>query len=194
MADHVREEPASDGELASRARCGDTEAFGELVRRHQARALRAALRVAGNAADAADACQEAFVRGFRLLSRFDPSRDFGAWVARIAINRALTRAGRRRALEPLEEAEAVAEPAASPEAVVTREDEGERVRRAVQELSPSDRALLAMRYEERLPVAEIAAALGIREGAVKVRLLRARERLMKRLAPEGLQGPGEEDA
>ena len=177
----------SDEKLARQAQRGDLAAFGALVRRHQARVFRAAVRVAGNRGDAEDACQEAFVRAFRALARFDPLRPFGAWVARIAINRALTRASRRRPLRPLEEAESKADPAPSPEARAAKEEESDRLRRAVAELSPADRALLALRYDEDAPISEIAATLGIRENAVKVRLLRARERLLRLI-------PTEEDA
>ncbi|MBI4345580.1 MAG: sigma-70 family RNA polymerase sigma factor [Elusimicrobia bacterium] len=175
----------SDEALARRAQGGDADAFGALVRRHQGRVFRAAVRVAGNRADAEDAVQEAFVRAFRALVRFDPLRPFGAWVAKIAINRALTRASRRKPSASLEEAERAVDPAASPEAGAARAADAAEVRRAVDGLSASDRALLALRYDEGLPVSEIAATLGVRQGAVKVRLLRLRERLLDRLGEEG---------
>src|SRR6187431_83039 len=72
-----------------RARNGDREAFGRLVRRHQRRVYAAALHILGNHSDADDATQEAFVRAYRGLSTFDGRADFFTWLYRITINTAL---------------------------------------------------------------------------------------------------------
>src|SRR5438445_2376673 len=80
-----------------RAREGDREAFGRLVRRHQKRVYGAALHILGNHFDADDATQEAFVRAFRGLPTFDGRADFFTWLYRITINTALNtlRGGKR---------------------------------------------------------------------------------------------------
>ena len=89
-------EDESDGALVRRVLEGDTEAFGALVARHQARGLRFAAAMLGDAADAEDALQDAFVRAYRSLrSCREPDR-FGAWLLRILMNRCRTRGARRR--------------------------------------------------------------------------------------------------
>lgn len=158
-------------DLAVRAQNGDEAAFAELVRRYQGAVFRLALRITGDRADAEDAAQEAFLRAWRAMGRFDPERPFGPWVLRIAANRALTKVERRRPQTSLEEAAHVAETTRDPM-------DGERLRQALGNLPPLDRAILSLRYEDGLSVADIAGTLGILEGAAKVRLFRARERLM----------------
>lgn len=160
-------------EWALKARAGDESAFAELVRAWLPAAYRVARQITRDPAEAEDAVQEAFLRAHRALHRFDPARPFGPWILTIAARRALTRARRRRRDAPLEAAAAAAEPAAPREAGLSD---------ALDELSPADRAILVLKYKEGLSVSEIARALDIGEPAVKVRLFRARERLMKRLA------------
>src|SRR5262252_5038448 len=72
-----------------RARAGDREAFGRLVRRHQRRVYAAALHILGNHSDADDVTQETFVRAYRGLAGFDGRADFFTWLYRIAVNTAL---------------------------------------------------------------------------------------------------------
>src|SRR4029077_15340666 len=82
-----------------RARSGDREAFGRLVRRHQRRVYAAALHILGSHSDADDATQEAFVRAYRGLASFDGRADFFTWLYRITVNTALNtlRTGKRGA-------------------------------------------------------------------------------------------------
>ncbi|HEX3760253.1 MAG TPA: sigma-70 family RNA polymerase sigma factor, partial [Kofleriaceae bacterium] len=82
-----------------RARRGDRDAFGRLMRRHQRRVYAAALHILGNHGDADDVTQEAFVRAYRGLAAFDGRADFFTWLYRIAVNTALNalRSGKRGA-------------------------------------------------------------------------------------------------
>src|SRR3970040_813015 len=82
-----------------RARQGDREAFGRLVRRHQRRVYAAALHILGNHSDADDATQETFVRAYKGLPTFDGRADFFTWLYRITVNTALNslRGGKRGA-------------------------------------------------------------------------------------------------
>jgi RNA polymerase sigma-70 factor (ECF subfamily) len=156
---------------------GDDAAFGELVRRYEGSAMRLAMAITRNPSDAEDAVQEAFWRAYKALPRFDPARPFGPWLLKITANRALTRARRRRPEAPLEEALAVPEAGRA-------EDRGpdlERLKQALGALSPGDRAVLSLRYDQDLPLSDIARTIGLKLGAVKVRLFRARERLLKLL-------------
>src|SRR5215210_6822145 len=88
----------ADPDLA-KARQGDREAFGRLVRRHQRRVYAAALHILGNHSDADDVTQESFVRAYKGLSSFDGRADFFTWLYRITVNTALNslRGGKRGA-------------------------------------------------------------------------------------------------
>ena len=70
-------------DLVCRAKAQDTEAFGELVRRYQRRAVSVAYRLVGNSADASDVSQDAFVRAYRNLDQLDDPARFGPWLMRV---------------------------------------------------------------------------------------------------------------
>src|SRR5688500_5789797 len=80
---------ADEDQDLDRARQGDREAFGRLVRRHQRRVYAAALHILGNHSDADDVTQESFVRAYRGLATFDGRADFFTWLYRITVNTAL---------------------------------------------------------------------------------------------------------
>lgn len=172
-------------ELVRRTLAGDAAAYAELLRRFEGAALRLALRITGDRSEAEDAVQEAFLRAYRSLARFDPERPFGPWLLKIAANRALTRAGRRRTERPLDEAAGVADPAPGPESTLAGQEDLARVREALTRLSPGERAVLSLHYEEGLPLAGAAEILGITENAAKVRLFRARQSLLALLSAGG---------
>src|SRR3954466_1921848 len=92
-------DPGGEDADLDRARRGDREAFGRLVRRHQRRVYAAALHILGNHSDADDATQETFVKAFRALTTFDGRADFFTWLYRITVNTALNtlRGGKRGA-------------------------------------------------------------------------------------------------
>ena len=75
--------PLEERELVRRARAGDARAYEELVRSHQEVAFKVAYVIAGSAADAEDAAQDAFVKAWRALGRFRPEAPFRPWVLRI---------------------------------------------------------------------------------------------------------------
>src|SRR5438034_8680326 len=101
--------PARDAALVRAAQAGSAEAFGELFRRHWARAHRSAYLVVHDAAAAEDIAQEAFLLAVRALDRFDRRRPFAPWLHRIVVNRAID-AARARALRREVPADAVPEP------------------------------------------------------------------------------------
>jgi RNA polymerase sigma-70 factor (ECF subfamily) len=90
-------------ELVERAKRGDRNAFGRLLRLHQRRVFALGMRWLRNADDADDLVQETFVRAWQALHRFDESRPFAPWILTIAANRAKTMAGRARPLEEVDE-------------------------------------------------------------------------------------------
>jgi RNA polymerase sigma-70 factor (ECF subfamily) len=171
--------------LLARARQGDLTAFEEVVRRYQRRVYGVALRIVRAHDLADDVAQEAFVRAWRSLDRFDLDRPFGPWVCRIAANLAVNHVRSPRAREEgLGEGNAET-PAAGPDPLGTVLDaEAKRVLdEAVAGLSPEQRAVFVLRTVEEMSYQEIAEALGISPGTVMSRLFRARERLVKTLAP-----------
>ncbi len=133
-------------------------------------------RMCGDAALAEDAAQEAFLRAWQNLGRYNPRFAFRSWVYRIALNVAVDALRRERPTDDLA-AEPVASSAESPEARLERKQQAEQVRQAVLDLPPASRAVLVLREYEALSYHEIAEALDIPLGTVMSRLNYARGRL-----------------
>ena len=86
----------NDHEAIQAVLAGDKEAYGALVVRHSHSLFRVAFRITGNEADADDVVQEAFLRGYRKLERFESRANFGTWIYRIAVHCALDKVKHRR--------------------------------------------------------------------------------------------------
>ena len=175
-------DPPGEAALVERARRGDSGAFEALVVSYQALAFRTAFVIAGDAADAEEAAQDAFVKAHRALGRFRSGRPFRPWLLTIVANEARNRRrtrGRRTALAL--RAVVPGAPAEDPEAAALASEQRERLLTAVERLRDDDRDVLACRYFLELSEEETAAALGIRRGTVKSRTHRALERLQKEL-------------
>jgi RNA polymerase sigma-70 factor (ECF subfamily) len=180
----VEDRPPSEAELVSRARRGDETAFGWLVAAHAEIAFRTAYLVVADAAEAEDAAQEAFVKAYRALDRFEEGAPFRPWLLRIVGNAARNRRrarGRRLGLQLRAEAAADRRAAPSPESVVIDAERRRELLDAVNRLRPEDRLVIGARYFLDLPEAEIAALAGVAPGTVKSRLFRARARLAETL-------------
>jgi len=171
--------------LLARARQGDLPAFEEVVRRYQRRVYGVARRIVRSHAVADDIAQEAFLRAWRSLDRFDLGRPFGPWVCRIAANLAVNHVRSPRAREdplpdgPGETVSTAEDPLGS---LLDRESQ-EVLDRALEELPAEQRAVFVLRTVEEMSYREIAEALGIQPGTVMSRLYRARERLARALEP-----------
>lgn len=167
--------------IALRAQRGDPDAFAELVRRYEEVAFRVAYLIARDEAEAADVAQEAFVRAYRSLRRFDARRPFRPWLLRIVTNLALNNrrgATRRNALTERFKANAgLSDRAESPERAVEASEQAQRVWQAVGRLDEGDQALVYLRYFAGASEEETAAALGRPRGTVKSRLHRALRKL-----------------
>ena len=165
----------------TRAQHGDRQAFGELVRWHREGVVNVVYRMSGDANLAEDAAQEAFLRAWQNLGRYNPRFAFRSWVYRIALNAAIDALRRERPAADL-----AAEPRASgdpgPEAWLEHKQQAEQVRQAVLGLSPASRAVLVLREYEGLSYAEIADALEIPLGTVMSRLNYARGQLRRALS------------
>lgn len=174
---------AAEGDLLARARGGSPSAFEEIVRRYQQRVYLVARRIVRRHEVADEVAQEAFLRAYQALDRFDPARPFGPWICRIAANLAVNHvrspASRQ---EPLEEEDRRAGGGSSPLEQVLEAEAAERLEAALDGLPAEQRAVFVLRVNEEMSYEEIAEALGIPTGTVMSRLARARERLRAALA------------
>jgi RNA polymerase sigma factor (sigma-70 family) len=176
---------SEEDRLVTKAKEGDQRAYAELLTRHQAVAFRAAYLIAGSAAEAEDATQEACVKAWLALERFRAGAPFRPWLVQIAMNEARNRrraAGRRAGLVLRLNPE-FAEPGAGPsaESVALEGEERARLAAAVARLREDDQLIIAARYFLGLSEAETAIALKLRRGTVKSRLSRALGRLQTQL-------------
>lgn len=170
---------ADDNDLVERARQGDVDAYGELVRRHQDQALAAAYVILGDRQEAEDAVQEAFTKAYLALGRFRAGASFRPWLLRIVINEAHDLlADRQRRVDVLSRMAGAGVPAAeSAEAAALSQRRREAVLMALFELPEADRLVVTCRYFLDLSEREIASVLGVARGTVKSRLSRALARL-----------------
>jgi RNA polymerase sigma-70 factor (ECF subfamily) len=185
----VEGRPRAEPELVERARQGDEHAYGELVQAYQGIAFRTAYLIAGSAAEAEDAAQEAFVKAWAALRRFRSGAPFRPWILQIVANEARNRrraAGRRAHLTlRTVAATPTGEAAPSPEATALDAEQREGLLQAVNDLREDDRLVIACRYFLGLTEEETAATLGWRRGTVKSRLSRALGRLRQQIGEEG---------
>ncbi len=174
-----------EADLVGRARRGEAAAWEALLRRHQEPVFRLAYLILGDAADAEDTAQDAFIRAYQALERFDEARPLRPWLLSIVANLARNRrrglgrywAALQRAFRenpepfhsPLERAEAA---------------DARRLREAVAQLRPDGRDIVYMRYFLALSEAETAEALGIPVGTAKSRLSRALAQLRRIIETE----------
>jgi RNA polymerase sigma-70 factor (ECF subfamily) len=188
-ADTATTERDPDGEIVERMRAGDDVAFGELTRRHAGRMLAVARRMLRNEEDARDAVQEAFVSAFKSLDRFEGTAKVSTWLHRIVVNAALMRlrTKKRKPEESIDDllptfdetghfSTAVTPPDLPSDALERREVRAT-VRRCIDLLPESYRAVVLLRDIEELSAEETAEALGLTPSAVKSRLHRARQAL-----------------
>lgn len=183
----------ADDILVERAQSGDADAYAGLVLRHQEIAFRVAYLIVGDASEAEDATQEAFVKAYYGLRGFRQGAPFRPWLLEIVANQARNqrRGLSRRGAAMLRAT--VAERAMSPrigdaslEADVVAREHHREVRLALGKLRDEDRLVIACRYFLELSETEMASALGCPRGTVKSRLSRALERLRSML--EGRDG------
>lgn len=174
-----------DEALAALIAAGDQRAFGEIVRRHGGRLRALALRFTGGAAEADDIVQETFLSFWRTASRWQPNGPpLGAYLTRIAINRAIDGDRRRRVRRffGLEEAADVADPEPAADDRLAGRRALAAVARDLAGLPARQRAAILLAAAGERSNTEIGEALGLSEGAVEQLLVRARRTLRMRLA------------
>lgn len=173
--------------LVSRARAGDREAFGALVEQYRDNVYRLAYRMCGNAYDADEAAQEAFVAAWRALPNFRGDAKFSTWLYRLTTNAAIDVMRREKRHQTVGDGEMieVADDADSPQETVERTEQQEAVQEALATLSEEYREVLLLRYMEELDYAEIAEVLKLPSGTVKSRINRAKAALKAALLKSG---------
>ena len=173
--------------LISRARGGDREAFGALVEKYRDNVYRLAYRMCGNAYDADEAAQEAFVAAWRALPNFRGDAKFSTWLYRLTTNAAIDVMRREKRHKAVGDGEMVdlADDADSPQETVERTEQQEAVQKALAALSEEYREVLLLRYMEELDYAEIAEVLQLPSGTVKSRINRAKAALKTALLKSG---------
>lgn len=181
---------SKDLELAARAIAGDPEAFVAIVRGHNRLLFRTARGIVPDA-DAQDVVQETYLRAFRRLDSYRGEAALGTWLARMAINVALTMRRQQGRVELA--ADLGHDDESWPDRLAASDDErpdvqaGGRELRAllqvtIDELPPIYRSVFILRAIEEMSVADTAYCLGVSEDVVKTRFLRARALLRERLA------------
>jgi RNA polymerase sigma-70 factor (ECF subfamily) len=196
---------AEDNPIVDRAKRGDRDAFGQLVKKYQRRVYAAAYQMTGEHSDADDVAQEAFVRAYRGLGTFDGRSDFYTWLHRIVINVALNHLRSRRrapttpnavsADDTHRDLPAMASGSGDPRQELESREAVTAVLRALGELSPTLRITLILAVIEDMPYKQIAQVLTIPEGTVAWRVNQARKLMRHKLAallPEAGQGSMDE--
>jgi RNA polymerase sigma factor (sigma-70 family) len=181
-------EAESDADLVRRARAGEQRAFSLLMGRHKHWLYRFVRRYVGDAEEAYDVLQDAFVAAMSNLSRYDPERPFEAWLRRIALNKCRDRARReavRRAFglsrRGPEEIEAVADTAVIADQRLTASHAIKALDRAISALPAALKEPLVLTVLEGLSQKDAGALLGLSAKAVEVRVYRAKKQLAETL-------------
>jgi RNA polymerase sigma-70 factor (ECF subfamily) len=188
-----RSEARHDHALIERAKRGESQAFRELVERHQRRALTLAMALVRDEQDAREVVQEAFLRVHRGLGSFQGSSSFFTWLYRIVTNLSidLMRKPARRDAEFDDGREIKDEldipllariDGADPQDVVRRGEIRIRIQSALDALPPYHRGVILMREIEGMSYEEMAQAMGVSKGTIMSRLFHARQKLQRALS------------
>lgn len=179
-------------ELIRRLQAGETSAFRELVENHKRALFNLAYDLLGNAQDAEDISQEAFIKVYRSIGDFRGEAQLGSWMYRIVVNLCLNRR-RKKALSAMELRESfeddethaptpTSDHEANPEKTTEVAMMRGHLRQALEQLSPQQKTIFVLRHDEDLPLAEIGEILKISPGTVKSQLFRALRKLQATLA------------
>jgi RNA polymerase sigma-70 factor (ECF subfamily) len=184
-----------EADLIARIRAGERDLFYELIQPYQRTVYAAAFSVLGNASDAEDAAQEAFLKALTHLGQFRAEAKFSTWLVQITLNEARLRIrkDRKGLYSSIDEGAQdddgdyfpidYADWREIPSETLQRKELKQALQRALASLRPIYREVLVLRDIEHLSITETAAALDITEASVKTRLLRARLMMRDALAP-----------
>jgi RNA polymerase sigma-70 factor, ECF subfamily len=184
-----------DRELVRRAQQDDQEAFEELVRRHQHRVFAVAGGILRRREDVEDISQQVFVKAYFSLKRFDQRAAFSTWLYKITVNECWDLL-RKKKVRPLVYESDLSEEQAR-QVIAAEQKEGhepdiseklearQRVDRLLDGLDERDRLMLVLKEVEGFAVEEIAEVLDLNANTVKVRLFRARRRIVNKVRQRG---------
>jgi len=184
-----------EDQLIDRCLGGDHEAFYELMRPYERAVYFAAVGVLHNPADAEEVAQEAVLKAFNNLTKFRREAKFSTWLIQITINEARMRFRKDRGhlYDSIDEQKTdeegdyrpkdFADWRNIPSEELQRRELREALKRALASLDPKYREVLVLRDVQHMSIIETAQVLGISEGLVKTRLLRARLQMRDALAP-----------
>ena len=177
-----------DRELVSRAQREDKEAFEELIRRHQQRVFAVAARILRKREDIEDVSQQVFVKAYFSLKRFDQRAAFSTWLYKITVNECWDLLRKKKVRPLLYEADLSEEQSQQITAregsrstepdVLERLEARERVEQLLAGLDKRDRLMLILKEVEGLSIEEIGETMEINANTVKVRLFRARRKII----------------
>jgi RNA polymerase sigma-70 factor (ECF subfamily) len=184
--------PLPDSSLVKRAQAGDMPSFEELVRRYEHKIYNLTYRMLGRDEDASEAMQDAFLRAYRFLPKFEFKSSFYTWLYRIATNVSLTRLRKRRDSatvsldEPIGDEDGavreIPDDTRAPALDYRRTEMRDAIQQAVGELPADYRSVIVLRDIEGLANHEVAETLDLSVAAVKSRLHRGRLILREKLA------------
>ena len=177
-----------DRELVRRAQTGDREAFEELVRRNQHRVFAVAGGILRRREDVEDIAQQVFVKAYFSLKRFDQRAAFSTWLYKITVNECWDLLRKKKVRPLLYESDLSEEQAqqfgaaeklqSGAQDISDKLEAQQRVERLLQGLDPRDRMMLILKEVEGFAIEEIAEILNLNANTVKVRLFRARRRIV----------------
>ena len=180
-------EALNEADLIAACLAGDPGAFDLIVERHRRPVYQLCYRFVGNHEDASDLSQDVFLRAYRGLRSFRGQSTIATWLYRIGVNVCLNRVSVKRPVsEPIEEQQHVDTTAESPSERSLRGERAVRVRKAIAELPPKQRAALILRVYQEMSHQEIANVLGSSVGAVKANVFHALHNLKRLLGGEAL--------
>jgi RNA polymerase sigma-70 factor, ECF subfamily len=180
-----------DAALVSRCRAGDKNAFEILVKRYEKKVFWIAYNLTGSSEDARDLGQEAFLRAYRSLDRFDERYGFYTWLYRITVNLSIDFLRKKGKGETVSLEEFPTDPAGDspPETNLEAEEVGARIKRTLAALPAKYRAVIVLRDVEELSCEEIARIIGCTNATTRWRLHKARELFRERWAKFGYDAP-----
>jgi RNA polymerase sigma-70 factor (ECF subfamily) len=176
---------STEAQWIARAKTGDKEAFSNLVEKYSKPVYSVCYRMLGTPTAAEDAAQEAFIRAYKALDRYDPERSFATWLLSIASNYSIDQLRKRKVTILSMDSEkhawlAPPDPGPSPEKVALETEKQVLVQRMLSELSETDRAAIVLQFWHEYSYDEIAEVLDLSTSAVKSRLFRARRILAEK--------------
>ena len=173
-------------QLIEQALHGEIESWGEIVHRYRGAVYGIALGIVGNTADAEDAAQDAFIRAYENLEKYDLNRKFSTWIFTITANLCKNKLRRDKHLAPLDDSTPMMGTAEDPADKMVREAQDSLVQDALADLDEKYRSPMVLRYYGELDYKEIAEVLDVPEGTIKTRIHRAKAALKDWMVQRGV--------